>query len=414
MSEIENPSGPVTAFDKAAEKFLQHIKAAIDNATNFKFDDAQFDLDQMQSLIGQIPEAERSLGNDFLAYVTAFVMGNRRLHLAESVEDRQAALEHLSTAKSALRRLRSNEAMANSADLVLAALGIEGQILSVQLTLARDRKDTKEVERLSAQSESGLGDMIRSTSPENPVYWFLSGCKSMQEAMPKFAASIGAAGEMNLDLAQQYMRDASASFEIMKSHFSKAGTDVAMAQAATRIGNGFGLIAHSLNSYINVLRAAIIGDVAKTDVEALAAAERNALDGATEIAKATGAAPGFFGGLDMQPYANQLAKLVRNLRALGERSLSPKEISRSASPRAVIYFLVVFVVLLLALPISGLVQKMNFMEVVFLLVISAIISLISAFGFESIRLMPWFDMLARFTPSGSRAEKSKTKPRPTE
>ena len=128
-----------------------------------------------------------------------------------------------------------------------------------------------------------------------------------------------------------------------------------------------------------------------------------------EITKATSAAPGVFGSIDMQPYANMLAMLIRNLRALAERSLSPKEISRSASPRALIYFLGAFVVLLLALPMSGLVQKIDFTGVIFLLVISAIISLISAFGFESLRFVPWFDTLARFIPGVRKAEKSEAK-----
>ena len=412
MSDTQDSSASGDHLETVVEEFLQRIKSAIDNTTNFKFDEAQFDVEQMATLIEQMPEQERALANDFLSYARDFVEGNRLLQFASSNDDREAALGHLTTVKKTLRRLRTNREMAGSADLMQAALGIEGQILGVQMRLARDRGDTKEVERLTAQAEAGLNDLIKSIPAEQPEHWFLRGCQAMQEALPKFAASIRAAGEMNLDLAEQYMRDASVSFEAMKGNFDRAGSEAAMAQSAARSGKGFELIARSLGSYINVLRAAIVGDVTKSDVDALAEAERNALDGAAEIAKATAAAPGFFGGLDMQPYAAQLSMLTRNLRALGQRSLSPQAISRSASPRAMIYFLIIFVVLVLALPASGLVQHISTGEIVFLAVISAIISLISAFGFESIRLIPWFDVLARFSPTGSKGRKAQKNTKP--
>jgi hypothetical protein len=393
--------------EKLTEEFSQCIKSATDNTINFRFEEAQLNLEQMATVIGQMPEEEQAVANDFLSYVRDFVEGNRLLQFASSNDDREAALGHLTHAKQTLRRMRTNKEMAGSAGLIPTVLGIEGQIRGVQMRLARDRGDTKELERLAAQAEAGLNDLIKSIPPEESEHWFLRGCKAMQEALPKFLASVRAAAEMNLDLAEQYLRDASSSFEQMKENFDRAGSEAAMAQSAARCGKGFDLIARSLGSYVNVLRAAIVGDITKSDVDALAEAERNVLDGAVEIAKATAAAPGFFAGLDMQPYAAQLSTLTRNLRALGQRSLSPKAISRSASPRAVIYFVIVFAVLLFALPASGLVQKINFLDVVFLIVISAVISLISAFGFESIRLIPWFDVLARFSPGGSKAPSPK-------
>ena len=419
MSESEDTSPASSDSETTFGKFLGHSEQVYANVLNFKFDDAQFYFDKMKSLIPLIAEPERLLANDFLTLAGEYMMGSQRLFVAKTLEDRQAGLAHLSGAKDTLRNLLANNAdLANNPGFIQMGLGLGAQILAVQRKLALDRGDSDEAARLEAQAESGLDEIIKSTGPENPIYWFLRGCKSMQEAMPKFAASIRAAGEMNLDLAQQYMRDASESFSTMKSCFGKGGTDAVMTQGSSRLGNGFGLIAQALDSYVNVLRAAIIGDISKTNVEALAEAERNALDGATEITKAARAAPGFVGGLDMQPYANALAVWIRNLRALGERSLSPKEISRSASPRAIIYFLGTFVVLVLALPISGLVQKINFAEIGVLLVVSLIISLIGAFGFESTRLMPWFNVLAGFMP-GSRssaketpkAEKSQSEPR---
>ncbi len=409
MSENENNSSVAPDSEKTVEGFYDHFSQAFVSAGDFKFEDAQFHLDRMKTLASHLTEPERPLATDFLTLAGEYIMGNQGLSIAKTSEDRQAALAHLSKAKNTLRNLRASKAFENNAGFMQMALGLDSQVLGVQTQLAQDRGDFDEVARLKAQIESGLDEMIKSTAPEDPVHSFLRGVKSMQEAMPKFAASIQAAGEMNLDLAQQYMRDASKSFATMKSCFTGGGADAVMAQVSSRFGNGFGSIAEALELYVHALRSAIIGDVSKTDVEALAEAERKALDGAMEITKATSAAPGVFGKVDMQPYAKMLAMLIRNLRALTERSLSPKEISRSASPRALIYFLGAFVVLLLALPMSGLVQKIDFTGVIFLLVISAIISLISAFGFESLRFVPWFDTLARFVPGVRKAEKSEAK-----
>jgi len=408
MGETEDISTTASASAGPVARFFEHMSEAFTNAINLKFEDAEFHVDGMKGEMAAVSEVDPALSSNFLAVTSGFVTGLKRLSSAKTPEDRRAGLGDLSAAKNGLRNVREHPDFKKNPGLMQMALGLEAQIRGAQIQLARDRADIEEVKRLEAQHVSAMDEMILSTSPEDPLHWFLQGCKSMQAATPRLAASIGAAGQMNLDLAQKYMRDACALFETMESNFRRAGADNLMAQSAIRIGSGFGLIAQALDSYINVLHAAIVGDVGKSNVEALSQAERNSLDGGSEMKAAAAAAPGFFPGSEgILSYAESLATWIRNLRALCERSLSPKAISRSASPRAVIYFLVVFVVLLLALPFSGLVQKVSFMEVGFLLIISAVISLISAFGFESTRLMPWFDVIGRFIPGGRSPEKSK-------
>ncbi len=225
MSENENNSSVAPDSEKTVEGFYDHFSQAFVSAGDFKFEDAQFHLDRMKTLASHLTEPERPLATDFLTLAGEYIMGNQGLSIAKTSEDRQAALAHLSKAKNTLRNLRASKAFENNAGFMQMALGLDSQVLGVQTQLAQDRGDFDEVARLKAQIESGLDEMIKSTAPEDPVHSFLRGVKSMQEAMPKFAASIQAAGEMNLDLAQQYMRDASKSFATMKSNSRASAID---------------------------------------------------------------------------------------------------------------------------------------------------------------------------------------------
>lgn len=408
MSEEQESQMATADSGTAVDKFIEHMEGAMKNTLNFRFDEAQFHLDQMQTLVHSILEPDKLPADGFIKLVGEFVMGNQQLAVAETEQDRQAALTHLKASKNAARNMRIEHSdLANNPGLFQMALGIDAQVLAIQTRIAQERGDAKEVERLSAQSESVFNEIVESLGPDMPMRYFLEGIKSMKEAVPKFVMGVSAAADMNLDLAQQYLRESSEAFAAMNEHFQKAENEIAMVQSSTRVGDGFRLLARALDFYVSTLRAAIIGDVSKPDVERLAEAERGALDGAALIAKGVSAAPGFFGGMNLQPYADVLSKLARNLRGLCARSLSPKEISRSASPRALIYFLGTFTVLAVALPLTGLLQKLYFAEVIVLLVISLIISLIAAFGFESIRLIPWFDVFARFVPSSRDSAKEK-------
>lgn len=74
---------------------------------------------------------------------------------------------------------------------------------------------------------------------------------------------------------------------------------------------GFGLLVGGQDIYVRALRTVIIGDVNRIDV-----------------------------------IARQLSQLTHNFRTLCERSLSPKQITRTTAPKVIFYFLGTFLVLL--------------------------------------------------------------------
>ena len=73
---------------------------------------------------------------------------------------------------------------------------------------------------------------------------------------------------------------------------------------------------------------------------------------------------------------------------------------RTAAPMAVIYFIGTFLILYLALPISGLVSDLDMSALGLLLIISLFVSVIGAFGLQVTRLVALFDVLARLLPWG--------------
>jgi hypothetical protein len=215
--------------------------------------------------------------------------------------------------------------------------------------------------------------------------------------------------EMDLDLAQQYLEESSKTVSAMHDHFSKANIAAVLPEAGKRAAEGLGLLISGQEAYVRTLRTAILGDVSRSDVEALKKAGRSFRDGADLISKAVTAAPAVFGGADLRPVAIQAGQLTRNLRTLCEQSISPKEITVTTAPKVVFYFVGTFVVLLIGLPVSGLVAKLQSSDLGLLLIVSLFVSVIGAFGFEAIRLIPLFEVFTRLLPSARQAEDKKGK-----
>jgi uncharacterized membrane protein len=64
----------------------------------------------------------------------------------------------------------------------------------------------------------------------------------------------------------------------------------------------------------------------------------------------------------------------------------------------VFYFLGTFLILLIALPISGLVTELQSNDMGLLLIVALVVSLIGAFGFEAVRFVPLFKEFTRVLP----------------
>lgn len=400
MESKQHGNSPETRETPAAlDTFFEHYTAAMQSLANLRWEAVGFHLAEMEVTTKSVPTSVKPIVEGLYEAARGLALGNEQLAKAKSPQDQETALKYLSAARTALRKLKTEQReLFKNSGFIQFSVALEGQILVVQGQAARARGDVKEVARLEGQQEQVLDDMIQVLELDHPLRHYFEGVKRFREGMPKLLRGMRAAKEMNLDLAQQDLRDSSVSFDAMNDHFSKAKIDSLILKAPRQAAEGFSLLASAQDAYVATLRAAIIGDVSKTDVKALEQAERKFLDGAEMVTKAVQVAPGFFGGLDLRPVGQAMSQLARNLRTLCERSLSPKEISVATAPKAVFYFLGTFVVLLFALPISGLVEKIGASELGFLLVVSLIVSLVGAFGFEATRFLPFFEVLTRFIP----------------
>jgi hypothetical protein len=337
-------------------------------------------------------------------------LGFRQWTTAETLADKEKALDYLTGARNALRKLRTEQReLANDPSFVQFALGIEGQIISLQEQIARDRGDPSGAALLAQQSAHLLDDMLATLGPDEPMRHYFEAMKLFQEALPKFSMGMQSLLEMNLDLAQQYLEESSKSFSPMQDHLSKAKVDALVIEGGKYAAEGFRLFASGQDTYVRTLRAAIIGEVNRTDVEALAKAEKAIRDGGELISKAAGMMPGLFGAVDFKPAARQSSQLTHNLHTLCERSLSPKEITRTTAPKAVFYFVGTFIVLLIGLPISGLVKELQSSDLGLLLIVSLFVSVIGAFGLQAIRLVPLFEVLTRLLPWARRSREENGK-----
>lgn len=396
MTNEQQRDDPDARETKATlDNILEHVKGTMQGAVNLKWEEVEFHLDSMETIAQTAPALVKQYIDALNEPTRRFVLGFRQLLRAEAPEDKEKALDHLTGARNALRKLMTEQELTNNLSFVQFALGIEAQILSVQEQMARDRGEANVVARLVQQREHLLDDMIAMYEPDQPIRHYFEAVKQFQEALPKFKKGMQALREMNLDLAQEYLEESSKAFSGMQDHFSKAEVDALILKVGKSVSEGYGLLANGQDIYVRTLRAAIIGDVNRSDVIALEKAERRFLDGADLISKATEAMPGLFGKWDPKPAARHASQLTHNLRTLCERSLSPKEITLATAPKVVFYFLGTFLVLLIGLPISGLVEELRSNDIGLLLIVSLLVSVIGAFGFEATRFIPLFEVFTR-------------------
>lgn len=390
----------------SVDRFVEHVQGAMQGVQNLRWEEVEFHLGNMESIAETADDLEKPYIDALHEPIRKFALGFQQCMTAKSPEDQEKALDQLTGARSSLRKLMTeHRELTSNPGMALFLLGIEGQILGIQSRIASSRGDADEVARLDQQSNHLLDDMMKRLKPDEPLYHFFGALKQYQEALLRFKRGMQALLEMNLDLAQQYLEESSKDFSIMREHLNKAEMDALMFKATRKAMEGFGLLVSGQDIYVRALRTAIIGDINRSDVVALKNAERSFLDGGDLISSAVEAMPSVFGDMDIKPAAQGLSHLTHNFRTLCERSLSPKEITRATAPKVVFYFLGTFLVLLLGLPISGLVAGLQSSDIGILLLVSLLVSVIGAFGFEAVRLVPLFDVFTRVFPGGSRPQK---------
>jgi hypothetical protein len=397
------------------DRFFEHIQAVTDGVQNLQWEEVEFHLSNLETIVGTADASEKPYIDALYEPIRNFVLGFQQLVTAKAPEDQEKALNRLTGARSALRKVRTEQReLTDNPGFVQFGMGIESQILSLQSQIATRRGDSNEAARLDQQRNHLLDDMIAGLEPDNPLRHFFVGLKLYQEALLRFNRGMQALLEMNLDLAQQYLEESSQNFSVMRDHLNEAKINALMFKALKNAMEGFGLLVSGQDIYVRALRAAIIGDVNRVDILALEKAERSFLDGGDLISTAVQAVPALFNNLDIKPTTRQLSQLTHNFRTLCERSLSPKQITRATAPKVIFYFLGTFLVLLFGLPISGLVRGLQSKDIFLLVIVSVLVSVIGAFGFEAVRLVPLFEVFTRMLPGGSRPQKDDGKEAPAE
>lgn len=381
------------------DRFLEHVSGAMAGVENMKWDDMDFHLSRMSQIVEEADPADRAYLESIHGPISGFALGFRLFSNARNPQDRDQALVHFTQARDGLRLLRTgNKEFSQDRNFTQFALGIESQILGIQRQLASERGDGREVTNLDQQMDHLIDEMIENMDPSDPDRHSLQANKYFRLAIERFVRGSQALQEMNLDLAQKYLTEASETFKQMHDHIGQAHIEGLLLKATKDVMEGFALLVNGQEVYVRTLRAAIIGDVNRSDVTDLEQAEQGFLDGADRVGRAVAAMPGLFGGLDIQPIARQTTLLIRNLRTLCERSLSPKAITVTTTPKVVFYFLGTFIVLLIGLPLSGLIDQLQFNDVAFLVIVSLLVSVLAAFGFEAARLIPVFNAFTRVLP----------------
>lgn len=397
------------------DRFVEHIEAVMQGVQNLKWEEVEFHLGNLETIVGTADASDKPYMDALYEPIRSFVLGFQQWVNAKAPEDQEKALNELTAARDSLRKLRTEQReLTNNPGFIQFGLGIESQILSVQSQIATSRGDANEAARLDQQRNHLFDDMLAGLKPDDPLHHFFVAFKLYQEALPRFSRGMQALLDMNLDLAQEYLNESSQNFSVMRDHLNEAKIDALMFKALKNAMEGFGLLVSGQDVYVRALRNAIIGDVNRVDVIALEKAERSFLDGGDQISAAVQALPSFFNNLDIKPATRQLSQLTHNFRTLCERSLSPKQIAHTTAPKVIFYFLGTFLILLFGLPVSGLVTGLQSKDIGLLLIVSVLVSVIGAFGFEAVRLVPLFDVFTRMLPGGSRPEKGEAKEAPAE
>ena len=255
----------------------------------------------------------------------------------------------------------------------------------VRLRTAYDRSDL--IHRaIDTLRDKLVEEAIQISGDDQSLGYSMRGLKIWMQAIPIIQASSQASVRLNLEDQKRYIQDARQLLKQAEEVLDKVQADDVLFDAPRKFARGTALLLAAQEAYASVLYSAITGDVTRQDIELLRAADKQLLDAGQRMIEASpvlGAALLNTGALKASIDVQR--EITRNLRILCERSLSPKEISRSASPRLAVYFLGTFLVLLFASKVSGLIAQLDAPALGFLILMSFIASLVGTFGFEALR-----------------------------
>lgn len=300
-------------------------------------------------------------------------------------EDLGKALEHFLEAKKLARSLKElYPADTNTQGLLQFELGVEQKILEVKIASAQGA----ELEQLTAKRDEIMKNMVASLAPDDPSRHFFAGLTSYMQALQSFEQSSTALVKLNLEDASQYIEEANALMKTAQESFGKFETAPFALQNVANMVRGFGKVLAAQEAYVRTLYDAVVGEVREHHLASLKAADKQLLEGHELIEKSAPVMMGQIGALFEFPLEsvtqsiNFQREVILNLRHLVERGLDPKEITRRASSRFLIYFVLTFLVVLFGSRFSGLVTSFSGNVVVSILFISLLVSVIASYGYE--------------------------------
>jgi hypothetical protein len=398
----DDSTAAVPAPDNSAiDELIARIQEIFGNIVNAKWDDVREQIAAMDKLADSVDSSVRPVFDALYIPVKETALGFQQYVTAKTEEDTNSALAHLTLAKTALQRNKTeNPKLAENDGYKKMVQAVEINLLNVQEQVARAHNDAATLELVKQQRNRLMDEIRDGAAPDDTMRFFYDAMKLYGVALQKFSLGMQHLVEMDLDLAQEYLGEASKSFDSIRELLGQTPADNLFTQAGKNAVEGFGELVTGQEIYVRVMRTAILGDVTRGDVEALEKAERAFGNGITLIKQAAVVFPSAFGDSNFEAGIKVQSRLVRNLRAMCERSLTPKVITAATTPKVFFYFVGTFLVLLVALPLSGLVAKLQTADLGLMMIVSLVVSLIGAFGFEATRLVPLLDVFSKWLPWG--------------
>lgn len=385
--------------------YFDYLAKMLQSLQSKNWSDMEFYLNNMKKQVKSVAKKEPvilSIHN----IVNRFALGFQELDKAKTEEENENALKHLSDIRKKLINLSiESPQLYEDNGVAEMILGLEQTILSQQLKSAVLKGDTSKEIRLRQQllqSQETTSSLLGSDDSGSHLE---QASKIFIESYPKSSIGRQALFDMNLDRAERFFEECRRSSKEALVHIEKANNDDLTTKAMKSYFTGLVLWINGDYIYIKVLRSAILGEITKKDINDLEKIEDDYLHAADMLRNASSIIPG---QINLITELEKQSDIVHNFRSLCERSLTPKGIASTATPKIVIYFLGTFLVLLFGLPASGLMNIIKSQELFLIAVVSLFVSVIGAFGVEAVRFVPIFDSFAKmFTLNIGKIDKEK-------
>jgi len=398
ISSIEPVKGrDLQTEDKFEEALLHHVKRAEEAALNRQWDDVEYHFNQAEALAADMPEQLKNLSTQMIKILAIIfdVVKQGVEHEDSGEKDLAETTDKLRQAKDLLRSLMTNYRQPELVGPMLTmAVVLNSQISNTELAIAKRRGDTRQIALLTAQQQNFYADFVKMLGPEDPLRYLFEALLLMPKVRQPAESGMRAVRELALEDANRYLAEAEPIIGQIEAYLNKAPTGFFNVVTKGTV-KAYSLLVNSQREYSHVLHSAIIGNVTQEQVKMLEEGDKQMRESVALLEKYLPTFPRFREEdlLGLKSFFEDQRKMMGNLRRMCERSLTVKEISRAAFPRVIVFFLVTFLILLFALPLSGLISELNFSALAFIIFVAFVASLIASFGFESLRLLPWFEGL---------------------